>query len=72
MENNWGRRLRNLDYFGAPVGVTFDGRSEYKTKFGGCCTLLLIICFGSVLCTSLLGLFLNPTYSKEKVTRINY
>ena len=36
-------KTRSYDYFGVPIGVTFNGNSDYKTTLGGAVTMLLII-----------------------------
>ena len=41
-------KLRNLDFFGAPIGLTFNSDYNFKTTPGGFCTLLIIlICSGN-------------------------
>lgn len=62
-KNNGTNGLRKLDLFGAPVGVTFKGESEYKTKIGGTVTLLLILLIGSSVFLSLYELLFSRSFT---------
>ena len=46
MANKFKRFIADCDgYFGAPVSVKFDGKSKYKTTFGGVVAIFATIFF---------------------------
>ena len=55
-----GRKMRQWDYFGAPIGVTYEGDPTYTTQVGGIVTLLLLIIIGSNTLASILGVIIKP------------
>ena len=55
--------IRSLDWFGAPIGLTFNGEPTYKTKCGGYVTLCLLVLIGGNLFLNIIGLILNPQYT---------
>ncbi len=54
------RKVKSYDSFGAPIGVTFKGESDYKTVFGGAVTICLILLFGGKLAINSL-IFMTQT-----------
>ena len=38
----FSERIRNYDIFGAQVGLTYKGDSEFKTTCGGVVTIILV------------------------------
>ena len=34
----------NIDAFGRPVSIEFEGKETHKTGFGGCVTIFLVVC----------------------------
>ena len=64
-------RIRRLDYFGAPIGLTFDSNANYKTRVGGVVTLLICILFGGNLLSNLVKLFTERQFKENTVTHYN-
>ena len=38
-----GGLLRNLDCFGEPISMQFNGKQHYNTTLGGCITLIIAV-----------------------------
>ena len=38
------KKMTGCDMFGIPVSVSFEGSSNYKTKLGSTCSIVLIVC----------------------------
>ena len=66
---NGGNRLRKLDMFGVPVGVTFKGEPDHKTRLGGFITIFLFLLFSSNFLLYLFSMFIDPHY-KQNVENI--
>ncbi len=64
-----GSRLRKLDLFGVPVGVTFKGEPDHKTRLGGLVTIFLLLLFSSNFLLYIFGMFTDPHY-KQRVESI--
>jgi len=64
-----GDRISQFDIFGAHVGVTYGGKETYKTKLGGCSTLLLLLIFGSNMILSVINVIVSDTYSHKSTTQ---
>ena len=70
MANKFKRFIADCDgYFGAPVSVKFDGKSKYKTTFGGVVAIFATIFFLLFAVERLIRLILvvNPTQSQHSV-----
>jgi ribulose bisphosphate carboxylase small subunit len=39
------KSIKSFDEYGNPIALTYDRETEFKTHFGGFCTLLLKIAF---------------------------
>ena len=37
------KSFRNLDQFGKPIGVNYLSKDKFRTKFGACLTIFLMI-----------------------------
>jgi len=59
-------KMRSYDSFGAPIGVTFNGESSYKTAIGGAVTIVLLIILGVNLSLNLLDLYTNGRYARHE------
>ena len=59
-----GDRLRKVDLFGVPVGVTFKGEPDHKTRLGGFITIFLILLFSSNFLLYILRMFIDPNYKQ--------
>ena len=46
MKSGIGSYLAKLDIYGHPIGVHYKGKGDFRTQFGGFCTL---ITFGLIL-----------------------
>lgn len=64
-----GDCISQFDIFGAHVGVTYGGNDTYKTKLGGCSTLLLLLIFGSNMILSVVNVIISDTYSHKSTTK---
>ena len=60
-----GERLRSIDIFGAPIGVTFNRMPNFKTSFGGLVTLILIILLGGDAIHDFITIYTDRTYTKN-------
>lgn len=58
-------KVKEWDYFGTPIGVTFDGESTYKTPLGGYLTMLIILFIGGNALVTVLQVLFAPTYSSK-------
>ena len=70
MTNKFKRFIADCDgYFGAPVSVKFDGKSKYKTTFGGLVAIFATIFFLLFAVERLIRLLLvlNPIQSQHSV-----
>ena len=60
-----------MDMFGYPIQLTYQGESEFKTKTGGCISILIIIV--SLCYTAVRFLYMitrtNPDISRYQVVR---
>ena len=64
MANKFNRFIADCDgFFGAPVSVNFEGKSKYKTSFGGVVAIFATIFFLLFAVERLIRLILviNPT-----------
>ena len=59
-------KTRSYDYFGVPIGVTFNGDSDYKTTLGGAATILLFIVLGGNLFLNIYDLYANKHYVRNE------
>ena len=59
-------KMRSYDSFGAPIGVTFNGESSYKTTIGGAVTVALLVILGVNLSLNLLDLYTNEQYARHE------
>ena len=59
-------KIRSFDSFGAPIGVTFNGESNYKTTIGGAVTVVLLIVLGVNLSLNLLDLYTNEQFTRHE------
>jgi len=48
-----GSKVRKLDIFGSKINLTFKGNHAYKTNFGACMTMIVII---AIILYALLGI----------------
>ena len=58
-----GEGVRKFDIFGAPVGVTFNSDTEYKTRLGGCITLFMFLFFGTNMIVEMINVVIHEDYS---------
>ena len=58
----FGDRIRALDIFGKPIGLTYKDSHKFKTRIGGSVCLLIIIVMGSLLLTDLIAVINDATY----------
>ena len=63
--NHKGERFRNFDIFGAPIGVTFNSDTEYKTKLGGFITILMLLLFGTNMILEMINVVFHEDYSSK-------
>ena len=38
-----GKWLQDKDVFGEPISINFKGKTEYKTKLGALCTIMMYV-----------------------------
>ena len=62
-------KTRSYDAFGVPIGVTFNGDSDYKTTLGGAATIILFIVLGGNLLLNIYGLYANKIYERHESTQ---
>ena len=41
--NSFGQAITNIDAFGAPINLTFRGKTSFKTKRGGLLTIMIYL-----------------------------
>ena len=58
----FGDRIRALDIFGKPIGLTYKDSPKFKTRIGGSVCLLIIIVMGSLLFTDLIAVLQDTSY----------
>ena len=54
--------IREQDYFGVPVHLSYKGSSAYNTYCGGVVTILVVIACSVNFCVSLFQTMNNPIY----------
>ena len=64
-------KFKEYDYFGTPIGVTFNGESTYKTRLGACATLLVIFFIGSNALVTVLQALIAPEFTSKTLTFTN-
>ena len=66
-----GKRLQNMDQFGYPIHLTYKGNQDFKTRTGGCISLLIFII--SLLYAGVRFLYMitraNPNISRYQIVR---
>ena len=63
MHKSCTERVRRFDAMAMPVGVTYKGKKEFNTFFGGCVTLVLGIYVGALFVSLFVRVLRDPTYS---------
>lgn len=64
-------RARDVDIFGAPVGVTYKTRSNYQTTLGGCVTIAFLIFLGGNIILNCLSVLVKPEYNSQTNVKYN-
>lgn len=64
-------KARSFDSFGAPIGVTFNGDTSYKTTAGGIITIVLLIFLGGNLFLNVYDLYTNRQYTSHEANNFN-
>ena len=54
--------FKNLDLFGLPVNLTYQGENYFKTSFGGCVSILLVLGVIALSISSFMSLYLTPNF----------
>ena len=60
--------MRNLDIFGKPVGLTYNGKATFQTAFGGFMTLIVLLILGGIGITNFIELYIDQNYSKTTIS----
>lgn len=60
--------VRRQDFFGKAVQLTYRGQTRFKTIFGGCITILIIIGIAIQSSIELQNLVLDPKFSNKPST----
>lgn len=66
-----GNLLKKFDVFGAEVGLTFNGDTNYGTKVGGFLTIVIMILLGGSFMSNVITVFTNPKFNDRVVTTYN-
>ena len=57
-------KLRDVDIFGKRIEFTYQNHSTYKTRLGGCCTIVAILFLLGFFSQSTYKLLKSPEYSR--------
>ena len=59
------KKVKSYDSFGAPIGVTFKGESDYKTVFGGVVTIFLVLLLGGNLAMNSFNFLTQRSFTQQ-------
>ena len=68
MASFWSRvtqQIKSFDFFAIPVQLTYNGQRAFFTLFGGCVSLILIICLAVVFILGSRLAYIDPTFQKS-------
>ena len=65
---NSANLIREQDYFGVPVNLSYKGSSSYNTYCGGIVTILVVIACSVSFCISLHETLTNPIYEHQPIS----
>ena len=60
---NITRKIKELDRFGKPVALAYQGKKAYTTLVGGCFSITLMLAFGAYAIYEMHRLLVNPNYT---------
>ena len=65
--------VRSIDLFGVPVSLVYKGEKEFKTRFGGCISILFIVFIVCFLIEEIIAVkFLGREFSAKIEEQTNY